>query len=203
MGEINPLSPSQKVLGEMPVITPEIEAELVKKWEENPMRVPRLAKVVVNVSIGSNFERLKKIASVLEEITGQKPSFRRAKKTIKEFGIKKGEPIAVAVTLRKGRALDFLKKALDAVGYRLKAGSFDDEGNVCFGIKEHIQLPGVKYDPEVGIFGMDVCISIERPGYRVMRRRRCRSTIPRRHRVSKIEAMVLLKKLFGVEIVES
>jgi len=99
--------------------------------------------------------------------------------------------------------VSFLKRALEAVGYRIKAESFDDAGNVCFGIKEHIQIPGVKYDPEIGIFGMDVCITIEKPGYRVMRRRRCRSHVPKRHRVNKLEAMILLKKLFGVEIVES
>ncbi|MEM0000805.1 MAG: 50S ribosomal protein L5 [Desulfurococcaceae archaeon] len=181
----------------------ETENEILKKWEENPMLAPRLAKVTVNVSVGSDIERLKKIASTLEELTGQKPSFRRAKRTIKEFGIKKGEYIAVKVTLRKEPAEAFLKKVLDAVGFRLKASSFDELGNVCFGVEEHIRIPGVKYDPEVGIFGMDVCITIERPGYRVMRRRRARSHIPRRHRVNKAEAMVLLKKLFGVEIVES
>jgi large subunit ribosomal protein L5 len=186
----------------MSVLTPEIESTILNKWSENPMLAPRIAKVTVNVCIGSDFERLKRVAETLEEITGQKPSFRRAKKTIKEFGIKKGEPIAVTVTLRKQKAIDFLKRALDAIGYRLKASSFDEFGNVCFGIKEHIQIPGVKYDPEVGIFGMDVCITIERPGYRVLRRRRCRSRIPRRHRVTKLEAMVLLKRLFGVEIVE-
>jgi len=146
---------------------------------------------------------LKKIASTLEEIVGQKPSFRRAKRTIKEFGIKKGDYIAIKVALRGKRAEEFLKKALDSVGYRIKASSFDDMGNVCFGIEEHIRIPGVKYDPEVGIFGMDVCITIERPGYRVLRRRRARSNIPRRHRVSKLEAMVFLKRFFGVEITES
>ncbi|MEM4717817.1 MAG: 50S ribosomal protein L5 [Desulfurococcaceae archaeon] len=187
----------------MPIITPEVEAVITKKWEENPMLKPRLVKVTVNVSIGSNFEKLKKIANVLEELTGGRPSFRRAKKTIKEFGIRRGEPIAVAVTLRKTLAMDFLRKSLDAIGYRLKASNFDEYGNVCFGIEEHIRIPGVKYDPEVGIFGMDVCVTIERPGYRVMRRRRCRSSIPKRHRVTGIEAMILLKRLFGIEIVES
>lgn len=187
----------------MVTLTPEVETEILRKWEKSPMLMPRLAKVTVNVSIGSNIERLKKIAGVLEELTGQKPSFRRAKRTIKEFGIRRGEYIAVKVTLRRKRAEEFLKRALDAVGYRLKASSFDDFGNVCFGIEEHIRIPGVKYDPEVGIFGMDVCITVERPGYRVMRRRRAKANIPRRHRVNKVEVMVLLKKLFGVEIVES
>ncbi|MEM1641705.1 MAG: 50S ribosomal protein L5 [Desulfurococcaceae archaeon] len=186
----------------MPMLIPEIEAEIVKKWEENPMLKPRIGKVVVNVCIGSDIERLKKIAHVLEEITGQKASFRRAKRTIREFGIRRGEYIAVTITLRKQKAIEFLKKALDAVGYRIKASSFDEQGNVCFGIKEHIHLPGVKYDPEIGIFGMDVCISIEKPGYRVMRRRWARRPIPKRHRVTKLEAMVFLKRFFGLDIVE-
>ncbi|MGC8982596.1 MAG: 50S ribosomal protein L5 [Desulfurococcaceae archaeon] len=186
----------------MAVLTPEVEAEILRKWEENPMMKPRLAKVVVNTCIGSDIERLKKIAGVLEEITGQRASLRKAKKTIREFGIRKGEYIAATITLRKERALNFLKKALEAVNYRIKASSFDDFGNVCFGIKEYIHIPGTKYDPEIGMFGMDVCISLERPGYRVMRRKRAKSNIPRRHRVSKTEAMVYLKKFFNVEIVE-
>lgn len=184
------------------LLTPEVEAEVLKKWEQNPMLKPRLAKVVVNVSIGSNIDRLKKIAGVLEELTGGKPSFRKAKRTIKEFGIRKGEYIAVMVTLRGQKAEQFLKRTLDAVNYRIKASSFDDLGNVCFGIKEHIHIPGVKYDPEIGIFGMDVCISVERPGYRVMRRKRTKSRVPKRHRVTKTEAMIFLKRNFGVEIVE-
>ncbi|MCC6040832.1 MAG: 50S ribosomal protein L5 [Desulfurococcaceae archaeon] len=186
----------------MTVLTPEVESAILKKWESNPMLKPRIVKVTVNVSINPDFERLKKIVAVLEEITGSTPSLRKAKRTIREFGVKKGDYIAAAVTLRRNLAVEFLKRALDAIGYRLKASSFDDYGNVCFGVKEHIHLPGVKYDPEIGIFGMDVCITIERPGYRVMRRRRCKSTVPRRHRVSKLEAMVLLKNLFGVEIVK-
>lgn len=186
----------------MQELTPELEVEVLKKWEENPMLKPRIGKVVVNVCIGSDIERLKKIATVLEEITGQKPSLRRAKRTIKEFGIRRGEYIASSVTLRKQKAEEFLKKALDAINYRIKATSFDELGNVCFGIKEHIHIPGVKYDPEVGIFGMDVCISLERPGYRVIRRRRARRHISRRHRITKLEAMVFLKKFFGIEIVK-
>lgn len=187
----------------MPILTPTVEEEILSKWKSNPMIKPILTKVTVNVSIGPNIERLKKIARVLEEITGQRPSLRKAKRTIKEFGIRKGEYIGVKVTLRRELASRFLKKALEAIGYRIKASSFDDQGNVCFGIQEHIRIPDVKYDPEIGIFGMDVCITLERPGYRVMRRRRAKKPIPRRHRVSKIEAMLFLKRFYGIEIVES
>lgn len=184
------------------VLTSDIEKKILEKWESNPMLRPRIAKVTVNISVGAATERLPKAMKVLEEITGQKPVPRRAKKTIKDFNIKKGENIAAIVTLRKEKAIEFLRKVFETVGYRIKESSFDDYGNVGLGIKEHIHMPGVKYDPEIGIFGMDVAITIERPGYRVMRRRRCKSRVPRRHRVNKLEAMVLLKQLFGVEIVK-
>ena len=176
--------------------------EILEKWNKNPMYKPRLAKVTVNISVGAATERLSKAMKVLEELTGQKPVPRRAKRTIKDFGIRKGENIAAKVTLRGEKAVTFLKKALEAVNFRLKASSFDEYGNVSFGIKEHITIPGVKYDPEIGVFGMDVAITIERPGYRILRRKRCRKKhIPRRHRVSKEEAMVFLHKEFGVEII--
>ncbi|HDJ95043.1 MAG TPA: 50S ribosomal protein L5, partial [Acidilobales archaeon] len=160
-----------------------------EKWMKNPMLKPRIAKVTVNIGVGGSGDRLQKAAKVLEMLTGQKPVPRKARRTIKEFGIHRGENIAVMVTLRGKRAIEFLNKAFDAVGRRIKASSFDKFGNFSFGIKEHISIPGVKYDPEIGIFGMDVCVTIERPGFRVMRRRRARSRVPLRHRVSKEEAI--------------
>ncbi len=181
-------------------LSPEQVEEIKKRWESNPMLKPRIVKVTVNISVGESGERLQKAARVLEMLTGQKPSVRKAKRTIRDFGIRKGEPIAVMVTLRREKAIEFLKKALHAIGYKLKASQFDEFGNVSFGIKEHTLLPGVRYDPELGVFGMDVAITIERPGYRVARRRRARRPIPRRHRVTKEEAMVLLNELFGVVI---
>ena len=175
--------------------------EIVKRWEEQPMLKPRLAKVTVNIALGEGGERLEKAYNLLQELTGQKPIKRAAKRTIRQFGIRRGENIAVMVTLRGERAINFLKRVLEAVGWRIKASSFDEFGNVGFGIREHIQIPGTRYDPRVGIFGMDVILTIERPGYRVARRRRTRSKIPRRHRVTKEEGMVFLAKEFGVSIV--
>ncbi|OYT39871.1 MAG: 50S ribosomal protein L5 [Desulfurococcales archaeon ex4484_58] len=176
--------------------------EIISRWEKNPMLKPRIAKVTVNISVGAATERLGNAMKVIEELTGQKPVPRRARRTIKDFGIRKGENIAAKVTLRGSRAIEFLNKVFEAIGYRVKASSFDEHGNLSLGIKEHIMFPGVKYDPEIGIFGMDIAITIERPGYRILRRKRCRKKhIPRRHRVSREEAMVFLHKEFGVEIV--
>ncbi|MEM1640660.1 MAG: 50S ribosomal protein L5 [Acidilobaceae archaeon] len=185
----------------LPLTEEEIK-RILEDWEKKPMRKPRIAKVTLNIGVGQSGERLLKAAKVLELLTGVKPAFRRAKKTIKTFGIKRGENIGVIVTLRKEKAIEFLKKALEAVGYRLKASSIDDHGNISFGIKEHIQIPGIKYDPEIGIWGLDVCVTIERPGMRVSRRRRARSRVPQRHKVvTKEETMVLLNQLFGVTFI--
>jgi len=189
-------------VGRKEVDVEEILARAREKWSRNPMLRPRLAKVTVNVCLGHSGERLLKVAEALKELTGQEPKLRKAKRTIREFGIRKGENIAVAVTLRGRRAREFLGRALEAIGNQLKYSSFDDRGNVSFGIAEHISIPGAKYDPEVGVFGMDVCITIERPGYRVMRRRRCRvRRVPRRHRVSKEEAAAFMVEEFRVKLV--
>lgn len=161
---------------------------------------PRIEKVVVNMSIGKSGEPLEKASKVLEEITGQKPCKRKAKRTIRDFGIRRGEPIACIVTLRKDRALDFLRKALHVVDFKLSKTCFDEYGNFAFGIKEHIELPGVKYDPDIGIFGMDICVSICRPGWRVKYRRRAPSKIGSRHLLTPEESMIFIKDLLGVEI---
>ncbi|MEM0378771.1 MAG: 50S ribosomal protein L5 [Thermosphaera sp.] len=184
------------------LLSPDVEKKIVEKWSTNPMLKPRISKVTVNIGLGAETDKLPKALKVLEEITGAKPVPRRAKKTIKDFNIRKGENIAAIVTLRGEKARSFLRKVFETLGYRLKASYFDDYGNVSVGIKEHIHIPGVRYDPEIGVFGMDVAITIERPGYRIMRRKRCRKKrVPRRHRVNKLEAMVFLRNEFGVEIV--
>ncbi|MCS7364258.1 MAG: 50S ribosomal protein L5 [archaeon GB-1867-035] len=180
-----------------------MEEELVMTEEKiNPMQRVKIGKVVVNIAVGESGEKLEKAVKVLESLTGQKPLRRKAKRTIREFGIRKGENIACVVTLRGNKAKEFLRRALVAVGNRIKARSFDPYGNISFGIREHIDIPGTKYDPNIGIFGMDVCISLERPGYRVMRRRIKKSRIDKKHRVTAIEAMEYMKREFGVEIVE-
>ena len=173
---------------------------MMEAVQENPMREVRIGKVVINIAVGKSGERLEKAAKLLEMITGQKPSQRKAKKTIRGFGIYRGEPIAVVTTLRKKKAFEILKLLLQAKGNTLKASSFDERGNVSFGIKEHIDIPGMKYDPEIGIFGMDVCVQLERSGYRVARRKRARSKVGKNHLVTKEEAINFFRNVLGVEV---
>lgn len=167
----------------------------------HPMRRVFIGKAVVHMGVGGSGERLAKAARVLEELTGQKPTFRKAKKTIKEFGIKRGENIACMVTLRGERAYEFLKKALAAVDYTIRRSSIDERGNFAFGIREHIHIPGARYDPSIGIFGMDVIVALERPGYRVARRRRRRSSVGKSHYVTREEAVQFIEKVLGAKVV--
>lgn len=164
------------------------------------MLKPRIGKVVVNICVGKSGEPLEKATKVLQELADQNPSKRKAKTSIRDFGIRKGEPIACAVTLRKQKAVDFLKKALPVIDNKLSARCFDKHGNFAFGIKEHIELPGVRYDPEIGIFGMDVCVSVTRAGYRVKERRIRKAKIGSEHVLTPEEAMVFAKDTLGVEI---
>jgi large subunit ribosomal protein L5 len=177
------------------------EDKTTRKWEENPMLKPRIEKVVVNMSVGKSGEQLENAARVLKDLTGQNPCKRKARKTVRDFGIRKGEPIACIVTLRKQRATEFLKEALAVLDNKISKNCFDKHGNFSFGIKEHIELPGVKYDPDIGIFGMDVCVSLSRPGYNVKNRRIKKTKVGAKHILALEEAKVFVKDTLGIELV--
>jgi large subunit ribosomal protein L5 len=174
---------------------------MIKKWAEQPMLKPRIEKVVVNLNVGKSGEPLDKAFRVLKEIAGQTPVKKNAKQSIRDFGIRKGEPIACVVTLRRQAAIDFLKKVLPVVDNKVSKSSFDERGNFAFGLKEHIEIPGVKYDPDIGIFGMDICVTINRPGDRVHDRRKRNARIGKKHVLTPEEAILFAKQTLGVEIV--
>ena len=177
------------------------EEAMIKKWEEHPMLQPRIEKVVVNLNVGKSGEPLEKAFKVLKEIAGQTPVKKNAKSSIRDFGIRKGEPIACVVTLRRQQAIDFLKKVLPVVDNKISKSSFDEMGNFAFGLKEHIEIPGVKYDPDIGIFGMDICVTLNRPGDRVRDRRKRKAKVGKKHLLTPEESILFTKKTLGVEIV--
>lgn len=185
------------------IIDPERVKSILTKWRENPMTIPYISKVTVNISIGESGEKLMKAMRLLEQLTGAKPVPRRAKKTIREFNIRRGENIAAIVTLRGDKADEFLRRIFQGLGGRIKASSFDPHGNLSIGIREHLVIPGTRYDPEIGIFGMDISVTFEKKGYRIAKRRRERTRVPKRHRVSREEAMFLLTLKYGVSIIPS
>jgi large subunit ribosomal protein L5 len=158
-----------------------------------------ISKVVINIGVGRSGEPVEKAKRALNVLTGQRPKVCGAKNTVRDFGIHKGEPIGAMVTLRRDKAVEFIKRVIAAKGNIIKASSFDDFGNLSIGIHEHIDIPGTRYDPEIGIFGMDVCMALSRPGYRISRRRN-KSSIGKNHRIKREDAIGFLKKSFGVEI---
>lgn len=111
-----------------------------------------------------------------------------ARYTVRTFGIRRNEKIAVHTTVRGEKAAEILEKGLKVKEFELKAANFSAGGNFGFGITEHIDL-GIKYDPHVGIFGMDFYVVLNRPGARVARRRRAPSKVGPKQHISKDEAI--------------
>ncbi|RLG34887.1 50S ribosomal protein L5 [Methanosarcinales archaeon] len=159
-------------------------------------------KLVVNMGVGESGIRLNNGEKILKEITGQTPVRTISKRTRQPFNIKKGESIGCKVTLRKERAENFLRNALAIHENMISDYQFDETGGFSFGIEEHTDFEGMEYDPDIGIFGMDVSVSLRRRGYRVARRKQNRRKIPARHKVTREDAMKFLEDVFGVTIVE-
>ena len=104
------------------------------------------------------------------------------------------------MTLRHEPAIEFLKRVVAGKNNVLKASSFDNYGNISVGIHEHIDIPGTKYNPEIGIFGMDVNIVLNRPGYRIAKKSRKSAKIGKMHRINREEAIEFFKQKYGVEV---
>jgi len=163
------------------------------------MRDIRIEKVTINIGVGESGDKLDRAKNLLEKLVEKKVvTTKTSKRTT--FGTPKGRPIGCMVTLRKKDAEIFLKKALEAVDNKLPESVFDKQGNFSFGIKEHIDLPGVKYDPDIGIFGMDVSVTLERPGFRV-KRKRIWSKIGKSHLITPKEAKHWVIKNYNVEVI--
>jgi large subunit ribosomal protein L5 len=177
------------------------KTEQTEAQPDHDMRKISIGKVVINIGVGKSGEAVERAVKVLQQITSQKPSQRKAKKSIRDFGTHKGEPIGLVVTTRgQDRCKELLTRLLVAREKKMNSSSFDERGSVSFGLKEHIEIPGIRYDPEIGIWGMNVSVLLERPGYRVSRRTRKSSSLGRRHVVTKDEAMDYFKREFGVAI---
>ncbi|MHA2009351.1 MAG: 50S ribosomal protein L5 [Promethearchaeota archaeon] len=175
--------------------------EFDEKWN-NPMKKPYLEKIVLNIGVGVGGEELEKASSVLVQITGRKTIRTQSKVNVKEFNLRKGRPIGCKITVRGNDAKKLLKRLLIVNNNKILRKSFDNFGNFAFGIDEHIKIPQTEYEAGIGLWGLDVCGRIIRPGMRVKTRRKKRSKIPQHHYVSRLEAQYFLKQNFGVEVVK-
>lgn len=167
----------------------------------NPMTAPRIAKVTVNIGVGEGGEKLQKAEKVLAKLTGHKPTRTLGKELNRELGVRPGEPIGCKVTLRGEDAESFVKRALYTRKNKVYSYSFDNQGNLQFGVSDYTNFEGERYDPDIGVFGMDVCITLEKAGHRIKRRRNQSRSVPPAHRVSTQEARAFLTKKFAIEVV--
>ncbi len=167
---------------------------------ESPMKKIALEKVVLNMGVGKSGDPIEIAKKALNQISGKKPCTRAAKETQRDWGIRKGEAIGVSVTVRGNDAKALLKRLLEAKGDIIKSKSFDSFGNYSFGINEHIDIPGVKYEPQIGILGLGISISLSRPGYRIRKRSKHKVSVGKSHIITSQEAMDYLVKEYGVTV---
>jgi len=164
------------------------------------MREPRVEKVVVHMGVGQGGRELQEGEEILAEIAGQEPIRTVAQNTVGEFEIREGDPIGAKVTLRAEDAEEFLETALPLT--ELSASQFDDTGNFSFGVEEHTDFPSQEYDPQIGIYGLDVTVNLVRPGYRVAKRDKASRSIPSSHRLDTDDAVAFVESTYDVEVSE-
>jgi large subunit ribosomal protein L5 len=166
--------------------------------EFHEMREPTVEKVVVHMGVGEGGRELANAEEIIETVTGQGSVRTQAKSTMPDFGIRQGDPIGAKVTLRGEDAHEFLEIALALAD--VAASQFDETGNFSFGIEEHTDFPSQEYDPNVGIFGLDVTVNLVRPGYRVAKRDKRSQPIPSKHRLDAEDAVTFVEANFDVEV---
>lgn len=167
----------------------------------NPMKDVVIGKVVINIGAGQAGEHLQRAEKVIELLTERKTIRTYAKATNKDLGVRKDMPIGCKTTLRGPQTAEFIKKALWIRNNKLPHYCFDTSGNLSFGLSDYTDFKGMKYDPDIGIFGLDINIVLERKGYRVSRRRRKRAKLGHSHRVTRDEALKFMQETFQVEVI--
>lgn len=170
--------------------------------QEHPMKRIYVEKLTLNVGAGKDQQMLEKGVKLLEAITGIPPVKTVTQKRVPGWGLRPGLPIGCKITLRGKQAQELLPRLLSAKDNRLEERNFDSAGNVSFGIPEYIDIDGVDYDPSIGIIGLQVCLTLARPGYRVKNRRLRPAKVGKDHQIVKEEAIEFMKKEFNTGLAE-
>ena len=168
----------------------------------NVMKDIRIEKITLNIGAGKSADKLEKGLKLLKMITDTEPVKTITNKRIAGWGLRPGLPIGCKVTIRGENANALAERLLGALDKKLNNKQFDDAGNIAFGIPEYIDIPDVKYDPDIGVAGLQVCITLSRPGYRIKRRKIQKRKVGKKHRITKEEAIDFMKTRFKVTFEE-
>ncbi len=168
----------------------------------NKMRTIRIEKLTLNIGAGKDQKMLEKGEKLLKNLTGVSPVKTITNKRVQAWSLRPGLPIGVKLTLRGEPAQALIKRLLTAKDNELGPNCFDNFGNISFGIPEYVDISEAKYDPEIGIIGLQASITLERPGFRIKKRKLQKKRIPEQHRVSKKDAMSYMKETYNIKIGE-
>ena len=164
----------------------------------NKMREIRIEKITLNMGVGAPGAKMDNSIKLLETISGAKAVRTKTMKRIPTWGVRPKLLVGCKITLRGEKAAEVLKKLLSAVNNYIPDTKFDQNGNFSFGIDEYINIPGVEYDQALGIVGLEVAVTLERPGYRIKRRQLLKKKVPINHRINAEESMEFMKKNFNI-----
>jgi large subunit ribosomal protein L5 len=177
--------------------TKTIETIKEKENKENPMREIKIEKVIL--STGGLGEDIEKGLKLLALLSGKKPIKTRSRKRIPAFGIRPGLETGTMVTIRKNPE-EILKKMLLAIDNVIRKKQVS-ENNFSFGIKEYLEIPGVEYQRDVGIMGLDVTVVFKRTGKRVKLKKIKKGKFPKRQMISKEEIIKFMEDRFQTKFV--
>lgn len=169
----------------------------MKEKTNNAMREIKIEKVIVGV--GGIGDELEKGWKLLKLLTNRTPARKKSNKRIPELGVRPGLFVGAIVTIRE-KPEEMLKRLLSSVDNTLKKSQIVENG-FSFGIKEYIEIPGMEYQRDIGIRGLDVTIVFERAGKRVSLKKIKRGKIARRHRISSEEIIKFMEEKFNTKFV--
>ena len=167
----------------------------------NKMQEIRIEKLTLNIGAGKDQGKLDKGLKLIKHISGRDGVKTITQKRIPGWGLRPGLPIGCKLTIRDGvKVKELLKKIFESKDNTIKPTQLDNEGNLSIGVHEYIDIPGIEYNPDIGILGFELCVTLQRPGFRIKKRKVQKKKIPGKHRISKEDALSFFEKEFQIKI---
>jgi large subunit ribosomal protein L5 len=167
------------------------------------MKKISIEKITLNFGAGKEQKKLEKGIKLIKTLTGIEPVKTVTQKRIPGWGLRPGLPIGCKLTLRGNKAQEALNRLLEAKDRILSENNFDNHGNISFGLSEYIDIPGMSYDPEIGVIGLQVSLTLKRPGFRLRRRKMFNKPLSKKIIITKEDSISFMKESFNVSIGES